>query len=70
MKGAGGALLKRLDVIGVCPAKMRPVRAKIVLNGQFGRRQLGSYLQPFIGDLFYMGFMPPLQILIWPLNHR
>lgn len=45
-EGEREKLLKRCDVLIICPPKTRCVRAKIVLTGYFDRRQPHSYLKP------------------------
>ena len=45
-EGGREKLLKRCDVLIICPPKMRCVRAKIVLTGYFDRRQPHSYFKP------------------------
>lgn len=45
-EGGREKLLKRCDVLIICPPKTRCVRAKIVLTGYFDRRQPHSYFKP------------------------
>lgn len=48
-EGGREKLLKRCDVLIICPPKTRCVRAKIVLTGYFDRRQPHSYFKPWVG---------------------
>lgn len=47
-EGGREKLLKRYDVINICPPKTRCVRAKMVLTGYFDRRQPQSYFKAWV----------------------